>query len=1627
MKGDVTLLNLIMQQQQIPLPESLFVLVIQCVIELSGFPLSLAANIFPVTASQQVEANSAYQSLLYTMAGLKAHSSLTAVCGKLINIWTFIAQLRSLRSNLQQILVTDMKQIAQAIHELYATNENIPSGEVTENNESRNKQEAERVSSASYQACERIFACYETILPQVVWLQQSWQRCQHIQIEEVNEQDSETTPSKSWSMAIVDILHHEKFVSIIASILSIRKMVIELTTMMDWIAHPRSHELHHVSASFTKILSHLFELADFEKYVTVLCEKNASTIQYLWVEFGLDQTEESAQGSAIQFAMDMQLLRDGDQAKHHLAQWWCRCYFMQSMRKFVRVARSLFDAEEEQVGGMEDQRELYLMTMMIMNELVGQDCIHRMITQMTSLYFTTWLIKSSSEMIETCFPKNEAVSYSHSRSKFALLCQLRLLADALLSKEGESLSLQFISQLNTVLGRECEDGIKVASELILSTTAYSSMHPDQFVDALLQQPVSCFLSPQQLHSSITVLHTLGHNKQLSSNESHRQALLQLADRFLSRAYHVLQILHGKFMNSMHTPTSMGLQFISTEEVETLEFYLSADKISLSLSLHIQQAVSKFIINLLEMISHEVDVDDHLMVVLVSLYLQINQFTQLSDISTGDQHTLVGYSLCPVILTTISKCLQSVNVSSMLAFEADQHHKSSPFSLLLFLLPHTSHRDACVNLLHELTPDRGLLIDDVLISEFSHVYQTNSAFSSFVAHLQKAEFSKRKLHEVDQNLSTKWKQYLEFCETSAASWKGHALFTHWSYQQDGTELRPVLSVQESIKQCWLAAGNRPSLGNSLTTLTTKVMALNSASYFGIVPITLLQSISILYFKSIGNPKESINGGKIGLERYISVLVQNVEALSQGSLFTTYHFVQHGLLHTMLSLTAHAEISVSLLSLQSCITIYKRLEQCRIALLHTKDEDAVQVSQVRVNIQKVLNYVAMQLIDLLPSLAFKHQEATSYLQQTIFSIQLLPKHVFWNPFVSGFMHVGQGFTVEFIAVKLWIACEESFQYLYELLDVKKQTSMFATVFDQMPFDDLDIENMILEAQGQFAVAINALKAVLELVMWAYETKHITLSIMSKAMRTTLTDPKKVIIRFQRMYTMWTISFATQISEELKANGMDDSTRKDLFSSTNLQELYDARHALISTCLKWLVELTGRYSKFHSAREEKCINSIHVPAIAAEQWRDMSRLIDLRHPWNKTEGEQENNNQSEKLCMEVFSKSQCCQREVRQCLDRKLSCNLHHQDLLNLLHQDIKSQYFKSWNGIDSNVKSANFIMRELLQTRISLKPLSTSETKEDQDEKEIEVLEEFHKYKRQRVAKNILPEDVFEAFNKTLFPVVETRPLPQAEMMQPRPPPPPSADLSSFLASVEMSTEHQNIGESFSSGMDGDMGPNEGQEEEDYRPAVRLQGVPRANKNNANLGKYFQNSNTSFASKKYDDDARRPQQDRGLQGQQTNNNSGNNFSNQSQGRPDFRQRQNPPDRQQNYNNNNSNNNTNNNNFNDDNRQNNNAQGRNNNFDNNRGGNFQDRPRPNNRFDGGRKDFSQERGGDHVYQPPSGANAPPPRPSLPNMPPNFMPPPPPPPMMANLPPGFVPPPRPPAFGQLPPPPFPPQFPPK
>ena len=282
-------------------------------------------------------------------------------------------------------------------------------------------------------------------------------------------------------------------------------------------------------------------------------------------------------------------------------------------------------------------------------------------------------------------------------------------------------------------------------------------------------------------------------------------------------------------------------------------------------------------------------------------------------------------------------------------------------------------------------------------------------------------------------------------------------------------------------------------------------------------------------------------------------------------------------------------IILVSLQCATTIHRTLARIVSQLPTQTIGDSEHGSvDIATYISHLIENMGRVISTLLPAILkeFKELSSPNLIEQCVICLQVLhPHHV--KSFLDRLALIGEGLSFEFISVKLWLAFEDSFQSLYEASDICKLANAASSKGDSaFNLTAEDISKIFSESHANFMCAANALKAICGLMILAYTEHWITLSTLAKAMRSSLADPKKVVIRFQRVYTMWATSGVLNTHTNPMRN--ESTHLLDRFHGDvrdfRGRRTFESRHALSSTALRALVGDLTKMSRFTFAKEEQ-----------------------------------------------------------------------------------------------------------------------------------------------------------------------------------------------------------------------------------------------------------------------------------------------------------------------------------------------------------------------------------------------------------------------------------------------------------
>ena len=314
-----------------------------------------------------------------------------------------------------------------------------------------------------------------------------------------------------------------------------------------------------------------------------------------------------------------------------------------------------------------------------------------------------------------------------------------------------------------------------------------------------------------------------------------------------------------------------------------------------------------------------------------------------------------------------------------------------------------------------------------------------------------------------------------------------------------------------------------------------------------------------------------------------------------------FVQEGLLLPVLqSLRGSSDRNVCILAMQLLSTVYRSLS--RMILLQDRAESNMNKriqskvfkasDSIKNSLLWLIYALSDALIQTLPLALVSFQDSPNGVllwEQAVLTMSLLPASAVRKIIES----ISATLTLEGLAVKLWLAFEDSYQQLYEITELIKLCQAHPEEQSLQDLAGSDCgQGALQSAHIMYTGAACALRAVIDFALMAFLEGTIALPTLAKACRCSLSDPKRVVLRYQRSYTMWAVQ-TRQTSTAVNSNGADSgrgwkrSSVYAPFVSGSLTDpqcsaAFDARHELISSALRNSVESTGRVAKLVSGRE-------------------------------------------------------------------------------------------------------------------------------------------------------------------------------------------------------------------------------------------------------------------------------------------------------------------------------------------------------------------------------------------------------------------------------------------------------------
>lgn len=311
------------------------------------------------------------------------------------------------------------------------------------------------------------------------------------------------------------------------------------------------------------------------------------------------------------------------------------------------------------------------------------------------------------------------------------------------------------------------------------------------------------------------------------------------------------------------------------------------------------------------------------------------------------------------------------------------------------------------------------------------------------------------------------------------------------------------------------------------------------------------------------------------------------------------VQEGLLLPALqSVRSGTDRNVCILAMQLLTTIHRTL--LRITSAQAPLDDAGNASKDSLSIKRKLLWVTHALTDALvgalPLALVSFQDSPQGVllwQQAVLTMSLLPSSCIKKLLET----ISATLTLEGLAVKLWQAFEDSYQQLFEVTELIKLCQAHPEEASLQDLAGQDCgQGVLRSAHILYTGAACALRAVIDIALMSFLEGTIALPTLARACRTSLSDPKKVVLRYQRAYTMWAVqarqsaSNSNSNSSGIGSDGGKSARRCTAFtpfasgpiSDPQCSDSFDSRHELISAALRSAVESTGRVSRLVAGRE-------------------------------------------------------------------------------------------------------------------------------------------------------------------------------------------------------------------------------------------------------------------------------------------------------------------------------------------------------------------------------------------------------------------------------------------------------------
>ena len=358
------------------------------------------------------------------------------------------------------------------------------------------------------------------------------------------------------------------------------------------------------------------------------------------------------------------------------------------------------------------------------------------------------------------------------------------------------------------------------------------------------------------------------------------------------------------------------------------------------------------------------------------------------------------------------------------------------------------------------------------------------------------------------------------------------------------------------------------------------------------------------------------------------------LCDNNVLNSFLFVRSGVLLPLFLAMRFKVVSISILALQCLTAIYKSMMKLLTMENQASTEGvaARQASSFTADLSSVLDTVSAGLSELLAivlrSFQRIHNLGLVALQQGALTLSLLPTGYLLG-FVNNLSRVGEGVSLEFMAIKIWAAFDEAYESLNDLTNQLKavRKEMMHGGSREKGHSTRERERKASSksahpqhAESELLASINkshrklhsstaSLHAIVRIVLLAYTEGWIGLSAVHKAFRTAQHgDPKKTIVRCQKGYVMWLNAItsmpvvdhsiagdAAVASDSMLRNRSSALYRSPLDALASLpldqilsnellpseRRLFDSRHACISNCLKLLIEELNLFIRYTSGK--------------------------------------------------------------------------------------------------------------------------------------------------------------------------------------------------------------------------------------------------------------------------------------------------------------------------------------------------------------------------------------------------------------------------------------------------------------